>query len=129
MDALPPEPPPILRRLVENIENTIADVMKQIETIKIEIMIRRLAAEYGVDPEKAVAVAVKESSLNPQAVNVNKDGSRDRGLFQINSKHHARIRDEQAFDPEFSTRFFLEAIQRGKARWWMGARGIFYDIA
>jgi hypothetical protein len=33
-------------------------------------------------------IAEKESSLRIDAVNVNKNGSKDLGLFQINSVHH-----------------------------------------
>ena len=35
--------------------------------------------------------------LDPYAVNSNSDGSRDRGIFQINDKFHP-LTDEQAFD-------------------------------
>lgn len=49
----------------------------------------------------AVAVALAESGGDTQAVNVNNDAtrSRDRGLFQINSRWHPEVTDAQAFDP------------------------------
>lgn len=50
---------------------------------------------------KAVAVALAESGGDTQAVNINSDStrSRDRGLFQINSRWHPEVTDAQAFDP------------------------------
>jgi hypothetical protein len=47
----------------------------------------------------AVAVALAESGGNPVAVNVNSNGSRDRGLWQINNKYHPEVSDAAAFDP------------------------------
>lgn len=43
------------------------------------------AARYGVNPYVLYAIAQQESSLNPQAVNNNINGSTDFGLTQINS--------------------------------------------
>ncbi len=39
---------------------------------------------YGVSPDLLRAIATVESNLDPGAVNVNRDGSRDIGLMQIN---------------------------------------------
>lgn len=43
------------------------------------------AARYGVNPYVLYAIAQQESSLNPQAINNNVNGSTDFGLTQINS--------------------------------------------
>lgn len=83
-----------------------------------EALIRKIAKEEGVDPELAVAVANCESNLDHSAVNTNKDGSRDRGLFQINSKWHPEVSDENAFDPIFSAKFFCRALKEGNLCWW-----------
>lgn len=50
---------------------------------------------------RAVAVALAESGGDPQAVGVNSDAtrSRDRGLWQINSRWHPEVSDAQAFNP------------------------------
>ncbi len=45
------------------------------------------ASRYHVDPLLLYAIAKVESGLNPRARNVNRDGSRDIGLMQINSRH------------------------------------------
>jgi soluble lytic murein transglycosylase-like protein len=44
-------------------------------------------ARYAVEPELLQAIAIVESGLRADAVNINKDGSRDVGLMQINSIH------------------------------------------
>ena len=92
------------------VQNTTLGVNEQI--------IRRIATEQGVDPELAVRVAKCESSLNHRAVNKNADGSTDRGLFQINSKYHPEISDEQAFNPITATEFFCKAFKAGNLSWW-----------
>lgn len=45
------------------------------------------ASRYHVDPLLLYAIAKVESGLNPLARNVNRDGSQDIGLMQINSRH------------------------------------------
>ena len=94
-----------------------------IPTDKItEALIRKIAAEEGVDPELAVRVAKCESNLNYKAVNINTDGSRDRGLYQINEKWHPEVTDEQAFNPITATQFFCKAMKGGNLSWWDATR-------
>lgn len=47
---------------------------------------------YGIEPELLQAIAIVESGLNPGAININKDGTRDYGLMQINSSHLPALR-------------------------------------
>lgn len=49
--------------------------------------IEKAAATFGTHPDVLRAIAIVESKVRPQAVNVNPNGSVDRGLFQINSIH------------------------------------------
>jgi len=44
-------------------------------------------AKYAVEPELLQAIAIVESGMRADAVHINKDGSRDIGLMQINSFH------------------------------------------
>lgn len=88
----------------------------------VEQIIRRIACEEMVDPDLACRVAKCESSLNPNATNTNTDGSIDRGPFQINSKWHPDVTADQAFDVEFSTRFFCKAFKAGHLDWWSATK-------
>lgn len=51
----------------------------------------KAAEKYGVDPKLLVAIAQQESGLNPRAVNLNRNGTADYGLMQINSENLASI--------------------------------------
>ena len=46
-----------------------------------------IAKVFGPEYRIALAVAKAESKLNPRAVNRNKNGSKDIGVFQINDRH------------------------------------------
>ncbi|WP_231581052.1 lytic transglycosylase domain-containing protein [Chromobacterium sp. LK1] len=48
---------------------------------------RAAGARHQVDPLLLYSIAKVESSLNPRAINYNKNGSHDIGLMQINSQH------------------------------------------
>ena len=65
---------------------------------------RQAALYYRLPPTLLVAVAQTASRLNPAAVNVNRDGSRDVGLMQINSRWLPAlgligIRPERLYEP------------------------------
>lgn len=62
------------------------------------------AARYGVNVQLLYAIAKTESSLNPSAINRNKNGSYDIGLMQINSSwfptlHKYGISETQLWNP------------------------------
>lgn len=88
------------------------------EFADIEAMIRWKAARAGVEPDLAVAVARCESGLKIDAVNINKSGSKDRGIYQWNDQYHPEITDDMAFDPETATDLFLKAVNQGHLSWW-----------
>jgi len=84
--------------------------------------ITRIAKKNKTDEKLALAVAEAESSFNATAIHTNADGSRDRGLFQINSKYHPQVTDEQAFNAEFSAQFFCDAVKAGNLSWWNASK-------
>lgn len=47
---------------------------------------------YGINPLLLKAIARQESSMNPQAVNRNTNGTTDIGLMQINTTHMPKLR-------------------------------------
>lgn len=62
------------------------------------------AAGAAGDVTTAVAVALAESGGDTAAVGKNADGSRDRGLWQINDQAHPEVSDSCAFDPACNAR-------------------------
>jgi len=105
--------PLVIKKLLPKEENQILENENNIENL-----IRSIAKAELVDPDLAIRVARCESNLNPNAININKDGSKDRGLYQINSKWHPEVSDEEAFDPVFSIKFFCKAYKEGHLDWW-----------
>ncbi len=82
--------------------------------------IARLAKENNFKwPEYLSRLAFFESSYNPKAINKNKNGSIDRGIFQWNDKAHPEISDKCAFNIECSTLATMKAINEGHQGWWM----------
>ncbi|GAB1847306.1 type III secretion system invasion protein IagB [Achromobacter xylosoxidans] len=54
---------------------------------------------YGIDPLLLLAIAKVESSMNPKAINWNKNGTCDLGLMQINSSNFPALK-AKGFDRE-----------------------------
>ena len=107
----------LIQYLVASKGQNITDVCSTTEQ-----KIRTAASKAGIDPNLAVKVAQCESGLNPLAVNINTDGSIDRGLYQINSKYHTEVTEAQAFDPDFSIQFFITAFKAGNISWWNASK-------
>ena len=83
----------------------------EIKELTIEERIREVAIGEGFSEiDMLLKVAKCESSMNPYAINVNRDGSVDSGLFQINEYWHGADRDCHT-DVECSTRKAIQ-IQR-----------------
>jgi len=121
----------ILRIIIEIIRRIlILQQMKTIQELKkrrndkeaMKRLIEIICEQEGVDKRLGVAVALCESGLNPDAVNLNPDGSIDRGLFQWNDLWHPEVSDEEAFDPEKATRLFCKAVKQGHLNWWKSSK-------
>jgi soluble lytic murein transglycosylase-like protein len=66
------------------------------------------ANEYNISPALAAALAWEESRFNPHALNTrNRDGSVDRGLFQLNSHSFPRLELQAFFNPEVNARYAM----------------------
>lgn len=71
------------------------------------------------------AIARAESGLRPEATNVNKNGSIDRGVFQINSIHKS-LSNADAYDWKKNTDFALKLMKKqGFKPWVVYQRGIY----
>jgi soluble lytic murein transglycosylase-like protein len=92
---------------------------KQVEAIAALIL--TIAAEFGVPPQFALAVALEENhGLNPLAVHINSNGTRDLGIMQLNSSWYTG--DWQ--DPETNIRAGCGLIRELKDKglnWWQVA--------
>ncbi len=82
---------------------------------QIEEYIRREADRIGVDGEKAVKIAMCESSLIPT---IHGDSGESVGLWQIHLPAHPTITEAQAKDPVWSTQWALENMKEGKWDMW-----------
>jgi hypothetical protein len=66
------------------------------------------ANEYDIPPALAVALAWEESRFDPHALNTrNRDGSVDRGLFQLNSHSFPRLELQAFFNPYANARYAM----------------------
>ena len=72
----------------------------------------------SLDPIKAITVIDCESKWNLDAVSVNKNGSIDRGLWQINNKFHPEVSNLCSFSLECSTQAAIKIIKKsGWGQW------------
>jgi LysM repeat protein len=106
---------------IRRVGNTADKWVKPSEAMpksEVEKIIREIAERKGVLPDLAVKVARCESGLNQFAVNVNKNGTKDRGVFQWNDYWHPSINDEMAFNVHKATELFCDAVLAGRLSWW-----------
>jgi hypothetical protein len=67
---------------------------------------------YQVPPSLAFAVAWEESRYRTRAVNVrNRNGSVDRGLFQLNNRSFPKLSEKDFFDPRINTRYGISHLR------------------
>lgn len=71
----------------------------------------------GSELPTAVAVALAESSGNPQATNRNSNGSTDYGLWQINSIHSQILASGQWSDPSSNARMAHQVFTDAGSKW------------
>ena len=113
--VIPPATPPVSI-------DTPADVPVSTETIPK--LITRICKEQGIEPELGLAVAECENLrwpgdfFDPKRTLINSPRSIDRGVFMINNFYHPQVTDDQAFDPEFATKWFCQMVKGGNLNAW-----------
>jgi len=92
------------------------DPSMQAEVVKGEIV--RQAEELGLDPTMPLKIAKAESRYIIRAVNnKNKNGSNDKGVFQINSIHN--LTDECRLNLYCNVKWSLEKMKKeGYGAWY-----------
>jgi soluble lytic murein transglycosylase-like protein len=76
-----------------------------------EIMLEE-AARYAVSPSLAFALSWEESRYNCLAVNrQNRDGSVDRGLFQLNNGSFPKLSEQEFFSPRINTAYGMAHLR------------------
>ena len=86
--------------------------------------VRLLILNADLDVSIAETIIKRESAWNPTSIHINKNGTIDRGLWQINNVYHSEVSDICAYDPICSTK---EAIRiQGKEGWnaWYGYKNV-----
>ena len=88
-------------QVVLSISVLMMAVLIQTSNADVKRCIEKAGKYYGINPRLLLAIAYVESGFNHRAVNVNKNGSRDFGMFQINEKNlkSLKIPVKVAFDP------------------------------
>jgi hypothetical protein len=71
----------------------------------------RIREVFGVHAERALAIARCESGLRSNALNVNRNKTTDKGIFQLNSVHKKRLAGRDPFDPEVNIQVAHEIFQ------------------
>jgi soluble lytic murein transglycosylase-like protein len=67
---------------------------------------------FDIPPALALALAWEESRLDPDAVNIeNKNGSTDRGLFQLNNRSFPRVDKNAFYSPDVNARHAMNHLR------------------
>jgi hypothetical protein len=70
------------------------------------------ASAFDISPSLAFALCWVESRFNPTAVNKkNRDGSIDRGLFQLNNCSFPKLKDADFFNPSINTYYGMAHLR------------------
>ena len=90
--------------------------------LTVQDLIAIEATKSGVDINTMLKLAFKESRFDQYAINVNKNRTVDRGIFQWNDYWHREISDKCAFDVSCASQKTAEAIKKGKISMWVASK-------
>ncbi|MCL2763079.1 MAG: lytic transglycosylase domain-containing protein [Treponema sp.] len=101
-----------LYREEESRDRVVGFFMEVCASREIAEVILANASLYNIPPALAFALAWEESRFNPLAVNAkNRDGSIDRGLFQLNNRTFPRLDLPSFFNPEINAKYGMSHLQ------------------
>ena len=87
-----------------------------------------IEANFGEEKYMAYKIMKCESNGRPNAVNYNANGTRDSGLFQINSVHAYLVNGDldSLFDPKVNIQVAKKVYERAGNSWepWVCAKGL-----
>ena len=94
-------------------QDRVIDFFKEIcPTPGITEVILANAETFNIPPALAFALAWEESRFNPRAVNTgNRNGSIDRGLFQLNNFSFPRMDLQSFFDPQINAYYGMNHLR------------------
>jgi len=70
------------------------------------------AVKQGLNPMLVTALVGHESGFKPDIIHKNKDGSRDYGLFQLNSRYHPQFQGDVDGHVAYGVNFLREKINQ-----------------
>jgi len=77
---------------------------------KTTLAILDAAEEFNIPLSLAFALAHTESKYKASAKHINKNGSIDRGLFQLNNKSFPKLTEADFYDPKISAHYGLSHL-------------------
>jgi hypothetical protein len=101
---------------------TVGEKLPEKLSLRIEIK-KYICEKFGKDCERALAIAKCESGFNPESIGVNKNGTVDRGVFQLNTVHH-HITSSCAFDARCNIDTAYELFKKQGWRPWVCAKKV-----
>lgn len=120
--STPPEVAPRARSSEMPVKKTVVGYRFKGWDESLARLVRDEASLQGLTPAQtdlALAIVDCESTWNPQAININKTGSKDHGLWQFNDYWHKDMPRDCMYDPACSTKKAISMIKAGYAHRWM----------
>ena len=113
---------PATTTAAEPVKPIIIDATQIINPEEVKEYVRLEAIRAGLNPDEVEKIVKCESKFNPQAIHTNVNGSKDKGLWQINSIHK-RISDADKLDYKAATKWAIaKRLHDGNWSAWYCAR-------
>ena len=87
-------------------------------SLDVAELVLSYAIAQDIDPALAFSLCAEESSFRPRAINHNRNGTVDRGLFQLNSASFPNLTITEFFDIETNVRYGVSHL-----RWCLDTAG------